>query len=123
MATWNQIDEVLGKFGGWLCEGGTPQRAREGPPLTVADEVRADRWLREWIANPHLDLPDPALRRALVPRFRYALLEAKIYLMTGKVARAEAAVDSAAEFERLLIREWYSQYREMWLDEPVIPGE
>lgn len=118
--TWAQMHEAILRYGAWLAADGIPQRADEGPPLTVEAEVRADEWLRHWCRHPHVELPPPDLCRALVPRFRMVLAQT---LMAATLAPEAQVPDTAAELEGMLIGEWYSRGRIAWLRELPVPPE
>ncbi len=116
--TLGHLHALLVLVGNALAGDHIPQRADEGPPLTVADEVAADAWLERWFADPAIEIPPDQIRRALVPRFRYALPTLRLRLA---FLPPDQEVALEAEARALLLTQWYSASRATWLREPAIP--
>jgi hypothetical protein len=96
-----------------------PQHPAHGAP-TAEEEAWADDWLRKFFHAPDLTQPTPRQRYILVPRFRYAGVEASIY---AKMIGSERVPNPAAKWEELLVQQWHQKWRDTWLAEPHLPDE
>jgi hypothetical protein len=123
--TWAELYKVVLRFGSWLVQPEqtippVPQHAAWGEP-TYDEEAWADDWLRRFFAKPVLNPPPtPRQRYVLVPRFRYAAIEASIY---AKAIGGERVPDPAAKWEELMIGNWHAKGRRQWLDAPKQPED
>lgn len=93
-----------------LREDLTPADAPERCELTPEVEAKTDEWIRKWIANWKLKVPEE-LRYPVLQRARYAGGFAE---MSARLGLPPLPGEEDAVLDLLLIEMWHRQLRQMY---------